>query len=158
MPTYCAYTDLQYLTGSTLSQTILEAIITQAETKLDRLLAEKGLTGSGGNATLKAAALEFSMVGLYERYRLDGTQPGSVSVGDLSMSSNVDQAIALHNAEGLRLLDAYVATAASASTEDAEETVTRQDHQMESLHLDQAVVNEYHDRATEYGTEDDEVN
>ena len=83
---YCAYTDVQSLTGSALSQAILEAIIDQADRTIDAKLRIAGITGANP-ADLKAASLEYSIAGLLTRYRMDGTKPASLSVGGLSMSS-----------------------------------------------------------------------
>jgi hypothetical protein len=161
MPTYCAYTDLQYLTGSTLSQTILEAIITQAESKLDGMFKQANVTGVAGNATCQAAALELSIAGLLTRGRMDGTKPASIHMGDLSMSDDIDAAIAYHMGEAKRLVELYVTQvngiAEVASSVDIDATVVMADHEMSDYNLDQTIVHEYHDQAGTYGNEDDEV-
>lgn len=161
MPTYCAYTDLQALTGSGLSQAILEAIITQAEAKLEGMFTEANVTGLAGNARCQAAALELSIAGLLTRGRMDGTKPASIHMGDLSMSDDIDAAITYHTAEARRLVGLYAlevnGIAEAASEVDIAATVVHADHEMSDYNLDQSVVHEYHDEAGTYGNQDDEV-
>lgn len=102
--TYCTYTELTYLTGSTLSQTIQEAIINQAEREVDTYLGPFGLSGS---TSVKDATLHLSIAGLFTRYRLDGQKPGSLTLGDYTSTDNIDAAIATHRNEGYRLLNLY---------------------------------------------------
>ncbi len=104
---YCAYTDVQNLTGSALSQAILEAIIDQADRTIDAKLRIAGITGANP-ADLKAASLEYSIAGLLTRYRLDGTKPASLSVGGLSMSDNIDSAIDEHLKKGDAILNGII--------------------------------------------------
>jgi hypothetical protein len=102
--TNCTYTELANLTGSTLSQTVLEAIINQAEREVDSFLAPYGLSGS---TAVKGATLHLSIAGLFTRYRLDGQKPGSLTLGDYTTTDNIDAAIATHRNEGNRLLNLY---------------------------------------------------
>lgn len=104
---YCTYTEIQNLTGSVLSQTILEAIIAEADREIDGRLALFNLTGSGG--LIKSASIHLSIAGLFTRYRLDGTKPGSLNIGGLSMSDNIDQAIEYHTKRGNDLISQFIA-------------------------------------------------
>jgi len=110
--TYCTYTELANLTGSTLSQTILEAIINEAEREVNDYLALSGLTGVAGNA-MKSATLKLSIAGLITRRRMDGTQPGSLTLdGSLVTSDNLDAAISGLRKAAFAILDNYIMTAA----------------------------------------------
>ena len=63
---YCTYTDVQNLTGSDLSQTILTAIIDQGDREINVFLDKYGLTGSTSIGACKAASLKFAQAGVYE--------------------------------------------------------------------------------------------
>lgn len=104
---YCAYTDIQNTTGTTLSQTIIEAVIAQADREIDGLLSKAGLSG-GGTGLIKAASIEFSIAGIITRHRMDGTMPSSITLGGLSMSDNLDALISLHRANGMRFVQDYI--------------------------------------------------
>lgn len=116
MATYCTTAELAALTGSTLdATTILAPIIEQAEREIDTKLAKFSLSGSTADG-IKSACLKLSIAGLLTRYRLDGTQPASIKMGDYSSSDNIDQAIAKLTADAWELVDDYVQ--ANANTAD----------------------------------------
>jgi len=102
---YCTYTELTSLTGATLLQATLEAIIAQADREIDAKLAEQGLTGTAGNAQLKAASLELSIAGLITRYAMDGTR-------DID-AENTEDSVTAHRARAQEILDAYIWAALS---------------------------------------------
>lgn len=104
---YSTATELKALTGATLADADLEAIIDQADRTIDAKLRIAGITGANP-ADLKAASLEYSIAGLLTRYRLDGTKPASLSVGGLSMSDNIDSAIDEHLKKGDAILNGIV--------------------------------------------------
>jgi len=104
---YSLYTELQNLTGTALSQTILEAIIAQSDRTIDAKLRRAGITGADTN-DLKAASLEYSIAGLLTRYRLDGTKPASLSLGGFSMSDNIDSAIDEHQKRGDEIMESVI--------------------------------------------------
>lgn len=113
--TYCTYTELANETGSTLSQTILEELINQAEREVNARLRVSGITGSADDA-LKSATLKLATANLLTRYRLDGTKPAGLTIGELSMSDNIDEAIRNLVAGGLALVQDYIKIRASTST------------------------------------------
>ena len=104
---YSLHTELANLTGSALSQTILEAIIAQSDREIDAKLRRAGITGANP-ADLKAVSLEYSIAGVFTRYRLDGTKPASLSLGGLSMSDNIDSAIDEHRKAGDEILEGVI--------------------------------------------------
>lgn len=103
---YSTYTELAALTGSELSQSILTAIIAQSDREIDTILANYDLSGSGD--TIKSASLELSIAGVLTRQRMDGTQPDSISVGQLTMGLNTHQAIQQHRKQGLDLVQKFI--------------------------------------------------
>jgi hypothetical protein len=62
----CTYTELQNITGSDLSTTILGAIIDQADREIEAYLDKYGLDGSSSVGAVKAASLKLSQAGVYE--------------------------------------------------------------------------------------------
>ena len=104
---YSTYTELQQLTGSEQSQSVLEAIIAQSDREIDMILAKYDLSGSGD--TIKSASLELSIAGVLTRQRMDGTQPDSLNVGQLAMGLNTHQAIDYHRKNGLKYVDDFIA-------------------------------------------------
>jgi hypothetical protein len=111
---YCAYTDIQNVTGSALSQTILEAIIAQADREINARLYEAGLTPPSSDTLLMAASVDLSVAGVMTRHRMDGTQPSSKSVGEASESDTLDGAIAKLRESADRAVSAYIAKAQAA--------------------------------------------
>ena len=108
MPSYATYTELENLTGSNLGETILEAIIDEAEREIDAKLDEYGLSGSGD--IIKSATLKLSMAGLMTRRRFDGSQPASVGLGELTKSDSLDQAISALKKDAWALVDSFIET------------------------------------------------
>lgn len=60
---FCTYTELQNLSGSDLSSTILEAIIADGDREIDAYLAPYNLTGSAAGA-VKTASLKLGQAGV----------------------------------------------------------------------------------------------
>lgn len=109
---YCTVTEVQNLTGSTLSSTILTDIISQADRDVAAELAQRGLTG-GDTDTLKNASLCFVKIGLLERGKLTGQYDGSN--GD-SSTGGVDATITGLRNRAKALLDALMASQESLPT------------------------------------------
>ena len=161
MPSYIAYTDVEYATGSALGQTILEAQIDRAEAWLAGQLAKHNATADTTNGILQEAVMERTIAFVYTREQMDGTRPGSQTLdGTLTQTSNIPAAIAHHIKQAEQLVKDYAREELgdpwAESSVDAEATVVRQDHAMGTYQLDQSTVKEYHDRADEYGTQDGE--
>lgn len=104
---YCSTAELVNLTGSTASATILQEVIDEADRQIDARLALAGLTGSGG--AIKSASMHLSIAGLLTRMRMDGEKPGSLSIPGLSMSDNIDAAIAEHRSSADQMLAVFIA-------------------------------------------------
>jgi len=111
---YCTTTDLVNLTGSSLSSTILQAIIDDADREINAYLAPHGLSGSGD--ACKTASLKLSRAGLMQYHRLSGIQPKSVSIGDSTSQDDPDVAIAALRKEAFQVLDLWISTQLSVNT------------------------------------------
>jgi len=112
---YCAYTDIQNMTGTTQTQTVLEALIAQADRMIDGRLEPFGLSG-GTNNSIKSASIFLTMALVRERERGDGTRPGTLTAGDLTQSDNIDADISGLMKRAFELVDHYIETNRSSST------------------------------------------
>lgn len=157
---YCTYAEILAETGTTLSSTTVDAIISRAERKTRAYLASKGCTPVANDDTLKEAVILLTNAYLVKRMALDGSRPNQISLGDMSMSSNTDREYDALQAEWKEMCDIYVSEKNGDGWEDssvdAYKTIIRQDHIMPAMKLDQAHVPGYHDRADEYSLEDGE--
>jgi hypothetical protein len=107
--TYCTTTELQRLTGSELAEEVLEGIIDQADREIKAAIYQAGLVPPAANDALKAASLNLSIIGTYTRQRMDGTHPSTLTVGDKSVSDDIDAAIEGLRAKASALVAAYIA-------------------------------------------------
>lgn len=114
---YCEYTDIQYMTGTTLSQTIIEAIIAQSDREIDGILSKVDLSGSA-TGLIKAASIELSIAGIITRHRMDGTMPSSIAIGGLTMSDNLDASINYHRELGLKYVQDFIDVSTTSSAAD----------------------------------------
>lgn len=112
---YCTEAEIIALVGTDTSASTITEIIAQADREIDARLAIVGLSGDGGNAC-KGASINFAVAGVLTRRRMDGSKPGSLNLGGMSMSDNIDVAIATYRNTGLALLDSYISSNADSST------------------------------------------
>lgn len=112
---YCTNAKLTQMTGTTLSSTIQDAMILEADYEINGWLYEAGITPPGSDTTLEAASLKLSTALVMTRHRMDGTQPGSLSIGEFSMSDNIDAAITSLREGAKSLVDSYIAKVKTAS-------------------------------------------
>lgn len=105
---YCTNADLTLLTGTTLSTTVQDAIILQADNEINGLIYAAGLTPPGADNTLKAASLKLSSAGVMTRARMDGSRPSTLTVGEYTSSDNIDQSITELRTAALVLVDSYI--------------------------------------------------
>ena len=110
--TYCTTAELVNLTGSTLTDAILTAIIEQGDREIDAYLAPYGV-GADASAC-KSASLELAKAGLIDYSVQHGDRADMLTAGDTTETLNVDQMIRRYRAAAFDLLDRYV-SAASAS-------------------------------------------
>lgn len=137
----------------------MDELISEAEAELDAYLADNDTTGSGSSNVLKVAAISLTKSHLLSRYRIDGTKPSSLTIGELSMSDNVDKAIQHFEEKAYRMADMYIRASRGlpwtmTDAVDPEGTVVRKDYQMGQYNNDQSTIREYHDKATDDGTAD----
>lgn len=111
--TYCTTAELKNLTGATLTDAILTAIIEQGDREIDTYLAPYGV-GADASAC-KSASLELAIAGLLIRGQMDGTTPDTYQAGDYSQHINVDISVAAHRKAAYAILDRYVSAASAAS-------------------------------------------
>jgi len=113
MTSYCTTTDLINLTGSTRTDTQLQAIIDEGDRKINTYLKSKTITGVASD-DLKSASLTMAKAGLLEF----GLQVGDfqASNGDFSSSLNVTEAVKALRQEAYAILDQYVAASTDAPT------------------------------------------
>ena len=111
--TYCTTAELKNLTGSTLTDAILTAIIEQGDREIDAYLAPYGVAADA--SACKSASLELAKAGILDRMRLDGTQPDQSTEGDYSQTVQIESAIKRHRAAAFGILDRYVSAASAAS-------------------------------------------
>lgn len=112
---YCTNAELTLLTGTTLSTSIQDAIIDQADREIKAYLKADGLTPPAADDDLKAASLDLSKIGIITHNRMTGTQTKSVKVGDITIQDDPDAAIASLSAKAWRIVDAYIAVNTSSS-------------------------------------------
>jgi hypothetical protein len=110
--TYCTTGELKNLTGSTLTDAILTAIIEQGDREIDAYLAPYGV-GADASAC-KSASLELAKAGLIDYSVQHGDRADMLTAGNTTETLNVDQMIRRYRAAAFDLLDRYV-SAASAS-------------------------------------------
>lgn len=111
---YCEYTDIQNMTGTTLGQTILEALIAQADRLIDSRLEPLGLSG-GTNGGIKSASIFISMALVREYERGSGKRPATIILGGVTQTDNIDADISGLYKRAWELVDAFIETSRSTS-------------------------------------------
>ena len=104
---YCSTAELVSATGATYETAVLQALIDRADRQINAKL-NAARVGGSGNA-VKEASLCLSTAMLLTRMRMDGAKPASLSVGGLSMSDNIDQAIKTYEARAWELVNEHIA-------------------------------------------------
>lgn len=107
---YCTNAELTLLTGTSLSTTIQDAIIAQADREIDARIVRAGLTAPASDDTLKAASLNISKAGIITHDRMSGAKTSSIKVGEISMSDNLDAAITELYDNAWESVDSYIKT------------------------------------------------
>lgn len=93
-------------TGSAYTTAELQALIDRADRQIDARLRAARVAGSGD--AIREASLSLSIAMLLTRMRMDGTKPASLSLGGLSMSDNIDQAIKELQDRAWELVDEHI--------------------------------------------------
>jgi hypothetical protein len=154
---YCTYAEVVAGTGTTLAQATVESLITYADAMIDSWLDEWDVTGSA-SSRLKVACILLTQAFLMRRRRLDGTQPNSLTIGEMSSSDNNDRAILDLEDRAKSIVDIYIRKTLGLPYKETDATidkmVVRADHAMSAFKLDQNTVPEYHDQAADYGVSD----
>lgn len=106
---YCTNYELTLLSGTTLSITIQDAIIAQADREIDTLIGAAGLSPPASDDTLKAASLNLSKAGIITHNLMTQTQTKSVKVGDITIQDDPDKLIEALTAKAMASVSAYIA-------------------------------------------------
>jgi len=107
---YCTSTELTALTGTSLSSSVQDSIIAQADREIKAKLSLAGVSAPTSDDTLKSASLNLSIAGVLIRQMNDGTKPAQFKVGDISVSDNIQKAIEQHTNKAWDLVDMYIET------------------------------------------------
>lgn len=107
---YCTPAELISATGATYDNTTLQALIDRADRQIQARL--NAARASGSSDAIKEASLSLSVSMLLTRMRMDGSKPASLSMGGLSMSDNIDTAIAELEGRAWDLVDDHISYAA----------------------------------------------
>jgi hypothetical protein len=115
---YCSTAELVEFTGSTLdATTVLTPLIEKADREIDARLAEADVTGSAGDEDLKNACIDLATVNLIIRQQMDGSRPGSLSLGgNLSFSNNLDALVRFLRDDAKAHIESYIKTTDSGPT------------------------------------------
>ena len=110
---FCTTTELVNITGSLRSNTILQAIIDEADRQVTSYLKARGVGAVSVDET-KSASLALSQAGLL----LFGLQEGSLeaSSGDFSSNVNVAGAVKALETRAFSILDDYISRQQSLTT------------------------------------------
>ena len=143
MTSYCTYAEVLAMTGTAYPQATVEAIIVLADKELNARLAAKGFSAAYTDTGLQEAGLNLTLARLLTRMRMDGTKPGSLSMGGLTMSDSIDKAIEGHRAAADVLISAYADAHLSSGGDSGYERADRADQDMTDLRLNQMDVPTY---------------
>lgn len=143
MTSYCTYAEVLAMTGTAYPQVTVEAMIVLADKELNARLAAKGFTAAYTDMGLQEAGLNLTLARLLTRMRMDGTKPGSLSMGGLTMSDSIDKAIEGHRAAADVLISAYADAHLSSGGSSGYERADRADQDMTDLRLNQMDVPTY---------------
>lgn len=118
---YCTNAELSGITDTTLSTTILDAIIAQADRRIKTRIQKGGLTPPASDDALKAASLDLSQAGIitYNRLKEDLTDRNmtkTVKFGETTIQDDPDEAIAQLTQLAWDSVDAYIAVQAGVAT------------------------------------------
>ena len=143
MTSYCTYAEVLAMTGTAYPQVTVEAIIVLADKELNARLAALGHAAAYTDVGLQEAGLNLALARLLTRMRMDGTKPGSLSMGGLTMSDSIDKAIEGHRAAADTLIAAYVDANRSSGGVSGYERADRVDQDLTELRLNQMDVPTY---------------
>lgn len=105
---YCTYADIVAHTGTELQQAVVEALIADADRRINVRLRAGGIVPMGTADELTAASIALTTAAVITRQRIDGSSPSSVSVGGASMSDDKDALVAQLTREAEELLTSYI--------------------------------------------------
>lgn len=119
---YCTNAELSGITDTTLSTTILDAIIAQADRRIKTRIRKGGITPPAADDMLKAASLDLSQAGIitYNRMKEDLTDRNmakTVKFGETTIQDDPDKAIEALTALAWDSVDAYIAVKTEAEEE-----------------------------------------
>lgn len=101
-------TQLENLTGTELSDSILDTFLLMAHEEVSARLSVAGLSAPTSNDTLATAELYIATAVMLTRYRIDGTKPSKLNIGDISLSDDIDEASNQLRAAAQSLIESYI--------------------------------------------------
>lgn len=104
---YCSVDELRNYTGSSVQRLVLASCIENATHEINERLLAMGISGAGGSGVVKVVCMKLASAMLLDRYRMDGTKPEMIQIGEISMKDGVDNAIGLLRNEVNDLLTKY---------------------------------------------------
>jgi len=143
MTSYCTYAEVLAMTGTAYPQVTVEAIIVFADRDLNAMLKAKGYAADYADDDLKEAGLNLTLARMFTRMRLDGTKPGSLSMGGLTMSDSIDKAIEGHRQVAMEKVQNYADAHLSSGGTSGYERADRADQDMTDLKLNQLTMPSY---------------
>lgn len=118
---YCTNAELSGITDTTLSTTILDGIIAQADRRIKARIQKDGITPPASDDMLKAASLDLSQAGIITHNRLkedltDRNMAKTVKFGETTLQDDPDKAIEALKDLAWESVDAYIETQKEAAT------------------------------------------
>lgn len=118
---YCTNAELSGITDTTLSTTILDALIAQADRRITARIRRRGVTPPTSDDMLKAASLDLSQAGIvtYNRMKEDLTDRNmtkTIKFGETTIQDDPDEAIAQLTQLAWSAVDAYIKVQAGEAT------------------------------------------
>lgn len=108
---YCTYADIVARSGTELAQSIVEALIADADRNIRARLKQHGIAAPAEADELTTASIALTMSRLVTRLRMDGTRPSSVTIGGISQSDSNDNIVQQHEREADSAIAAFIAGA-----------------------------------------------
>ena len=105
---YVTVDELVSATGTAMQRIPLARMCERVSRHISSRLNRAGLSNDYTADALRTAALDLAVVDLLTRYRMDGTKPPSLTLGQFSMSDDIDAAIAGLKDEAADLIQDHI--------------------------------------------------
>lgn len=107
---YCTVEDVVDLTGTSLSDDVIDRLIAKADKKIDRTLAREGLSTDFTTVpdNIAEASSYFAAAIVLIRGRANRSTPDEIKVDTITTKTKTSETIALYESEGQAYLDEYI--------------------------------------------------